>query len=255
MRKVILCCLFLFFLCFSGPIGGNNEKEESPTPVAIDEGQSLYEQMNLGELIGFDAFKLAYAGYKKLNKNNNSLLTLIDFTQPSTKKRMYVLDLAKKKILFVSYVSHGRNSGENYATSFSNKDGSHKSSLGFYLTAGTYNGGNGYSLRLDGLEKGINDKAMQRAIVMHGADYCSEKVIQSTGRLGRSFGCPALPREVTKPIIDTLKGGSLLFIYSDQPEYLANSEIVKEEQILMDKGILSAQNKENRFFTSSSTGS
>jgi hypothetical protein len=182
--------------------------------------------MNLSESISFEAFKLAYTGYKKLNKNNNSLLTLIDFSLPSTKKRMFVLDLTKKETLFVSYVSHGRNSGENYATSFSNRDGSHQSSLGFYRTAGTYNGGNGYSLRLDGLEKGINDKAMQRSIVIHGADYCSEKVIRVTGRLGRSFGCPALPKELTKPIIDTIKDGSILFIYADQPEYLANSEVV-----------------------------
>ncbi|WP_298648859.1 murein L,D-transpeptidase catalytic domain family protein, partial [uncultured Proteiniphilum sp.] len=156
--------------------------------------------------------------------------------------RMYVLDMAKKEILFVSYVSHGRNSGENYATSFSNRDGSHQSSLGFYRTASTYKGGNGYSLQLDGLEKGINDKARQRAIVIHGADYCSENVIRSTGRLGRSFGCPALPRELTKPIIDTIKEGSLLFIYADQPEYLATSEVLKENQVRLEKNILSAHN-------------
>lgn len=136
-----------------------------------------------------------------------------------------MLDLKKKQILFVSYVSHGKKSGENYATSFSNQNGSHKSSLGFYRTAGTYNGGNGYSLLLDGLEKDINDKARPRAIVIHGADYCSEKVIKSSGRLGRSFGCPALPRELTKPIINTIKDGSLLFIYANQPDYLAKSEV------------------------------
>lgn len=256
MRKVILCCLFLFFLGLSAPIGGKNEKEEPATAVlSEDEIQTLYEQMDLAELIRFDAFKLAYMGYKKLNKNNNSLLTLIDFSLPSTKKRMYVLDLAKKEILFISYVSHGRNSGENYATSFSNRDGSHQSSLGFYRTAGTYNGGNGYSLRLDGLEKGINDKAMQRAIVIHGADYCSENVIRATGRLGRSFGCPALPRELTKPIIDTIKEGSVLFIYADHPEYLANSEVIKENQTLIDKGILSAQSRKKHSISFSSAGS
>lgn len=256
MRKVILCCFCLFFLSLTEPIGGKDGKAEpATTTLSGDESQWLYEEMNLDGLIRLDAFKLAYAGYKKLNKANNSLLTLIDFSLPSTKKRMYVLDLAKKEVLFISYVSHGRNSGGNYATSFSNRNGSHQSSLGFYHTAGTYNGGNGYSLRLDGLEKGINDKAMQRAIVIHGADYCSEHVIRSTGRLGRSFGCPALPKELTKPIIDTIKGGSLLFIYADHPEYLASSEVLKDEQFLTEQNILSAGNKENRSFSFSSAGS
>ena len=227
MRKTILSLLIL--VCFSlFDFLGGKEKDVAieSTVLSEDEGQQLFEQMDLDGLIRLDAFKLAYSGYKKLNKSNNPLLTLIDFSLPSTEKRMYVLDLAKREILFVSYVAHGRNSGENYATSFSNRDGSHQSSLGFYRTTDTYNGGNGYSLRLDGLEKGINDKALQRAIVIHGADYCSENVIRATGRLGRSFGCPALPRELTKPVIDTIKGGSLLFIYADQPDYLSCSKVL-----------------------------
>lgn len=245
MQRLFICFIFLFLLNLSGPIGGKDVKSETEkTASSEDESQELYKQMDLEGLVQFDMFKLAYTGYKKLNKANNSLLTLIDFSLPSTKKRMYVLDLAKKEILFVSYVSHGRNSGENYATSFSNRNGSHQSSLGFYRTDGTYNGGNGYSLQLDGLEKGINDKARQRAIVIHGADYCSENVIRSTGRLGRSFGCPALPRELAKPIIDTIKGGSLLFIYADQPNYLANSNLLKEEQLLTRKRVLSAHNND-----------
>ncbi len=257
MRKLILSLFFLFSFSLFDPIGGKEEDAEAEKePQLEDESQSLYEQMGLEKLIRFDAFKSAYTGYKRLNKSNNSLLTLIDFSQPSTQKRLYVLDLMKKEILFVSYVSHGRNSGGNYATSFSNRDGSHQSSLGFYRTVNTYNGGNGYSLQLDGLEKGINDKAMQRAIVIHGADYCSEKVIRSTGRLGRSFGCPALPRELTKPIIETIKGGSLLFIYADQPEYLTNSEILKENQILRKKSTLSTNNSgSSRSFSFSSIGS
>lgn len=257
MRKPILSLFLILSLSFFAPTGEQGEKIEfQRTALPEDEGQWLFLQMDLDGLIRFDAFKSAYTGYKKLNKDNNPLLTVIDFSLPSTEKRMYVLDLAKKEILFVSYVSHGRNSGENYATSFSNRDGSHQSSLGFYHTAGTYNGGNGYSLRLDGLEKGINDKARQRAIVIHGADYCSENVIKATGRLGRSFGCPALPRELNKPIIDTIKGGSLLFIYADQPEYLVNSEVLKEEQILRDTNILNAQNSTTKQTSNfSSTGS
>lgn len=257
MRKIILCLLILFSISVFDPMGGKEKDMEIESTIPPeDEGQQLFEQMNLDGLIRLDAFKLAYSGYKKLNKSNNPLLTLIDFSLPSSEKRMYVLDLAKREILFVSYVAHGRNSGEKYATSFSNRDGSHQSSLGFYRTTDTYNGGNGYSLRLDGLEKGINDKALQRAIVIHGADYCSENVIRATGRLGRSFGCPALPRELTKPVIDTIKGGSLLFIYADQSEYLANSEVLKEEQNLMEKNILSARNNtNNQSFNFSSAGS
>lgn len=230
MQKIIVCFFVFFFLGSSLPFKGKEGKKDIlPAPMAVNEQERLYEQMGLQDLIDPEAFRLAYTGYKKLKNSNNSLLTLIDFNLPSSQKRLYVLDMAKKKVLFVSYVSHGRNSGENYAVSFSNRDGSHQSSLGFYRTGGTYNGGNGYSLLLDGLEKNINDKARPRAIVMHGADYCSEQVIRSSGRLGRSFGCPALPRELNKPIIDTIKGGSLLFIYADKAEYLAQSEIVKED--------------------------
>ena len=227
MRIILFSIIFIIFSALTFPIGTREGiKDSSKIEFSLSNCELLYEQMNLNGLVHFDAFKAAYTGYKKLNKYNNSLLTVIDFNLPSSEKRMYVLDMVKKKVLFVSYVSHGRNSGENYATSFSNRNGSHQSSLGFYRTAGTYQGGNGYSLLLDGLEKGINDQARPRAIVIHGADYCSEEVIRSSGRLGRSFGCPALPLELTKPIINTIKGGSLLFIYADQPDYLAMSEVL-----------------------------
>jgi len=166
-------------------------------------------------------------GYRTLPAKNKDILTVVDFTLPSTEKRMYVLDLKNKKLLFHTIVAHGRNSGEKYATRFSNKHGSLQSSLGFYLTDATYQGGNGYSLRLVGLESDINDQAMARAVVIHGADYCSEDVIRTTGRLGRSYGCPALPRELNKPIIDAIKNGSLLFVYAGNDEYLTNSKVLK----------------------------
>ena len=226
MRTLIISLFFLIFWNLSFPIGGRyTPRENSITAFSADGCALLYEQMNLSELIQYDAFKAAFTGYKKLN-NNNSILTLIDFSLPSTQKRMYVLDIARKEVLYVTYVAHGRNSGDNYATSFSNRNGSHQSSLGFYRTGGTYQGGNGYSLLLDGLEKGINDEARSRAIVIHGADYCSEQVIRSAGRLGRSYGCPALPKELANPIINTIKGGSLLFIYSDRADYPSMSEVV-----------------------------
>ena len=131
------------------------------------------------------------------------------------------------KLLFSSLVAHGKNSGDKYATSFSNRNGSYMSSLGFYLTQETYQGSNGYSLRLNGLEEGINDNARQRAIVVHGASYANPSVIKS-GRLGRSFGCPALPQALARPIIDTIKGGSVMFIYA--PIYITQSEILKSER-------------------------
>src|SRR5690554_2772718 len=235
MQKILFSFVILFFLGLSIPMGGGpglspstDDSDSLSSLVSIDEPRLLYELLELDELVRYEAFQAAYAGYKQLNRNNNPLLTVIDFNLPSTEKRMYVLDLAAKKVLFVSHVAHGRNSGGNYATSFSNRNGSYQSSLGFYRTASTYQGGNGYSLVLDGLEKGINDNARPRAIVIHGADYRNENIIKSTGRLGRSFGCPALPRELNKPIIDAIKGGSILFIYADQPEYLAHSEVLQE---------------------------
>ena len=126
--------------------------------------------------------------------------------------------------------NYNKNSGGNYATSFSNENGSHKSSLGFYLTENTYQGRNGYSLILNGLEKGINDLAKQRAIVIHGASYSDPSVVASSGRLGRSFGCPALPVSVSKPIINTIKNGTLLFIYANDKNYLTQSSILSTQQ-------------------------
>lgn len=227
MRIFLLTTILFVFTALSFPTGNIFPKKNlSLSERLTNETELIYEQMNLEGLIDFNAFKSAYSGYKKLNINNNPLLTIIDFNLPSTDKRMYILDLSKKEVLYVTYVAHGRNSGGNYATSFSNKSGSHKSSLGFYRTAETYDGGNGYSLRLDGLEKGINDLARPRAVVIHGADYCSKEFIKSTGRLGRSFGCPALPHELNKPIINTIKDGSILFIYAEKPEYYTLSAIL-----------------------------
>ena len=227
MRTTIFSIAFILLSALTFPIGNASPKKSlSMSERLVNETELIYEQMNLKGLIDINAFEAAYVGYKKLNNNKNNLLTIIDFNLPSTEKRMYVLDLSKKEVLYVTHVAHGRNSGGNYATSFSNKNGSYQSSLGFYRTAETYNGGNGYSLRLDGLEKGINDLARPRAVVIHGADYCNENFIKSTGRLGRSFGCPALPQELNKPIINTIKDGSLIFIYADKPEYYAMTKVL-----------------------------
>ena len=141
-------------------------------------------------------------------------LGVIDFRLPSTQKRLWVLDLASGDVLFHEHVAHGRGSGDGMASRFSNIVDSYTSSLGLYQTLGSYNGANGYSLRLAGLEPGINDRALERAIVMHGADYVSEGFIKTSGRLGRSYGCPAVRREVARPLIDTLREGQYLYAYA-----------------------------------------
>ena len=194
---------------------------------------SLYDEMNLGPVLKYEAFRQAMEGRKELPIQNKNIMTVIDFSLASTEKRLVVLDLDRKKVLFNTLVSHGKNSGENYAVDFSNQQESLKSSLGFFMTENTYNGENGYSLVLNGLEEGINDNAKARYVVMHGADYCSTGAIASLGRLGKSYGCPAVPRKYAKPIINTIKNGTLLFIYADDPEYLAKSHLIHQPNILM----------------------
>ena len=144
---------------------------------------------------------------------SNKIITIIDFSLPSTAHRLWTINLETGEILFNTLVAHGRNTGQNIAEKFSNIPQSYQSSLGFYLTGKVYTGKHGHSLRLKGLEKNINDKAWERAIVIHGADYVSESFIKAHGRLGRSHGCPAIPPEITEDFISTIKEGSLLFIY------------------------------------------
>ena len=192
----------------------------------LTDGEVLFEEMNLGGIVNFPAFRQAVQGYNKIEQKKKPVLTLIDFTKPSTEKRLFVFDMKERKLLYSSVVAHGKNSGENYATSFSNEYGSYKSSLGFYLTETTYQGKNGYSLILNGLERGINDRARERAIVMHGAAYADPSVVGKGGRLGRSFGCPAVPQKLTRPIIDAIKGGSVMYIYAETPDYLAHSSVL-----------------------------
>lgn len=176
---------------------------------------SIYNDLHLKTKLNLSIFKKALEGKRKHCKYTN-LISIIDFTQPSTSKRFFLIDLRKRKILYHTYVAHGKNSGENYATKFSNKEDSHMSSIGFYKTGSTYYGKHGYSLRLHGLEEGLNDNAFKRAIVIHGADYVSEDFIKKQGRLGRSHGCPALPKGLVKNIITITKGGSCLYIHYEK---------------------------------------
>ena len=153
-------------------------------------------------------------------------LAVIDYSRPSTQQRLWVFDLRQPRLLYSEYVAHGRNSGENFATQFSNSEGSLQSSLGLFRTAETYEGDNGYSMRMDGLEPGFNDRARERALVMHGAWYVDPLLALKQGRIGRSLGCPALRPQVAHALIDSLKQGQLLFAYYPDRAWLAHSRLL-----------------------------
>ena len=196
-----------------------------------DNNSTLFSELRLNEAgLNQTVFTSALHGLQKLESKgvvkNENIITIVDFSQPSNKKRLYVVDLQNKQILFNTLVAHGRNSGTLWAKSFSNDASSLKSSPGFYVTEDTYFGHNGYSLRLDGQEKNINDNAANRAVVMHGAPYVDQSAINSLGFLGRSWGCPAVPMSQHKAIINTIKGGSCLFIYSADKNYTEKSTML-----------------------------
>ena len=154
-------------------------------------------------------------------------LTIIDYSKPSTSRRLWVYDVNKRALLYEELVAHGRGSGENFATRFSNVPDSHRTSLGLFVTDETYVGRNGYSLRMNGLDKGFNDRARQRAIVMHGASYVSDTFAKAQGRIGRSHGCPALDDGIARRVIDTVKGGGLVFSYYPDRNWLTSSPFLK----------------------------
>ena len=174
-----------------------------------------------------DVLRLALNAAKKAEDQGlvqrRDLLTVIDYSIPSSQPRLFVFDLASKKLLFRELVAHGKNSGDDVTTAFSNSPGSLETSLGLFVTADTYNGHNGYSLRLKGLEEGFNDMALDRAIVLHGAAYVSYEAVKVLGRLGRSWGCPAVSSLVSKKIIDTIRGGSAVFAYYPDKTWLTSS--------------------------------
>jgi|GEM_PF-397802 len=190
------------------------------------------ERQNLPER---DVFILAMTGYEQLQRQgkllNERYLTVIDFRLPSTRERIWVLDMVERKVVFKTLVAHGVNSGELYATEFSDRPQSFQSSPGFYLASESYIGKHGLSLRLDGLEAGINGNARDRAIVLHGADYVSQEFIRNNGRLGRSQGCPAVPLELSQPIIETIQGQSCFFILQPGTQYLQKSQLVRQSNL------------------------
>jgi len=180
--------------------------------------------------INSEALSLAIKGFEKLKEqglvNNVRYLTIIDFSKPSSANRFYVIDMVNEQLVLQTLVAHGRKSGSVFANTFSNQDASFKSSLGFYVTANTYIGKHGLTLQLQGLEKGINDRALERAIVLHGADYVSEAIAKQQGYIGTSLGCPAVPNDKINTIIETIQGASCLFVYAPSKDYIQKSPIL-----------------------------
>lgn len=237
---LLLCLGSLLFPFMSSFARKDLSAKLAPPPAAVmhvnEEFVAKYDSLQLEKSgLSEKAFLLAMHGFEKLAEEgaiqNRQILSIVDFSLPSAKKRLFIIDLIKNKILFNTYVAHGRNSGAESATSFSNAPESNKSSLGFYVTKNTYRGEHGYSLRLDGVEQGINDNAFLRNIVMHGAPYVSEKVIATKGYLGRSLGCPAVPLTLHKAIISKIKNGSCLFLYGPDESYASQSKWLQDDLI------------------------
>lgn len=224
----IITLLTIFSFSFLQSNATGTEKASVYRKPVID----LYDSLKLGaEGLSRAAFDYGLKGYKYLLADgkikNDSVISIIDFSLSSGRKRLFVIDLKHLNVLFNTYVSHGRNSGMESANDFSNDPSSHKSSLGFYITANTYKGKHGYSLRLEGEESGINDNALSRGIVMHAAPYVNEGIARNRGYIGRSQGCPAIPEALHKAIIQKIKDGSCLFIYSPDHFYITHSPIIK----------------------------
>ena len=194
-------------------------------------GTSLYNTIHLDQFgLSAEAFNYAWKGYQKLLDkkliNRDQYLTVCDFSQSSAHKRLYIIDVVNNKLVTNTYVAHGKNSGGEYATNFSNKPESLQSSLGFYITSNTYIGEHGLSLRINGVDAGFNDKALARSIVIHGAAYVYDARAKAGIFMGRSFGCPAVPAKESAEIITTIKNGTCLFIYHPSKNYLLGSKIL-----------------------------
>jgi len=214
---------------------GEHPKATTVTPkynsasgfATSEEISSLYQRMNLAEAgLSKNAFEKACKGYNNLIArkviDSAGLFTICDFSQSSKNKRLYLIDMHSHEVVLNTYVAHGKNSGNEYANRFSNRPESRQSSLGFYITNNTYFGEHGLSLRITGLEPGFNDRALRRAIVVHGASYIGE------GSIGRSYGCPAVPKEESARLINTIKNGTCLFIYHPSNYYLKGSKLLND---------------------------
>jgi hypothetical protein len=242
-RSLTIACLIGALITLPVLMSGKGKKDvevsvkelattvNNSSAMAIEaEASSLYDALALTGDINVKTLVYALKGYKYLQAQgklgNSNVIAIADMSQSSKKKRLYIIDVASKKLLFNTYVAHGRNSGSEYATSFSNDVDSHKSSLGFYVTGNTYTGSHGLSLRIEGVEKGFNDRALERAVVVHGANYMGDHFLRNSPFSGRSWGCPAVPASETAKVINMIKNGSCLFIYHPTQKYLDKSEIL-----------------------------
>ena len=240
-RYLFLVLIFILstFLYFSNAQTGLSKERQLALKKAELNIKELYNELNAAQYdLSFTAFRYAYIGYQTMKKqhrlNNKELFSIIDFTKDCNSKRFYTIDLEKMKIVYYTYVAHGKKSGERMATSFSDAVESNKSSIGFYITGNTYNGGNGYSLILNGDEKGYNSNLAKRSVVVHAADYANEDYIARNGRMGRSLGCPALPENIYKQVIETIKEKTMIFAYYNDAKYLKTSKYLNVLKLIED---------------------
>jgi len=220
-KSIILAFITLFTLTSAAPVRSTNPSVSKSTITAF------YQRIKTTG-INSEAFELGLNGYYRLiargELKNKTYLTIADMSLSSNEERLYVIDIKQQKVVYHTLVAHGMKSGDEFATKFSNIESSHQTSLGFYKISETYDGKHGLSIRLDGLEES-NNLARERAVVIHQADYVSEEFIRNNGRLGRSFGCPAIPAENYEEIVNKIKDGSCLFIYYPDQKYLDRSDL------------------------------
>lgn len=217
-------------ICISGWWGPFSVSHSMPSNLSLGSSSWVATEVNTlhteANTLDMNVLKLSLTAYAKAVKEglvNKQILTIIDYSKPSTERRLWVIDLHRGTVLYNTWVAHGKNSGNVYATAFSNQPGSLKSSFGVFRTENTYMGDNGYSLRISGLEHGINDNAERRDIVFHGAWYVGPDIVSQNGTLGRSWGCPAVEKNLAKPIIDTIKDNTLVFAYYPDKNWLNHS--------------------------------
>ncbi|APG60197.1 murein L,D-transpeptidase catalytic domain family protein [Christiangramia salexigens] len=239
-RILVVVGVLIFSFAFSSTKSLDNKTSETKIKSEVtkkiektfeEKTAELYKvfSLNNSTMPALTVFEKAIAGYEKLDESGkvaNPLLTIIDFDLSSSEKRMWILNMDTKNVVFNTFVAHGKKTGVEFAKSFSNKVNSHQSSLGFYITGETYYGKNGLSLFIDGMEKGFNSNARKRYVVIHGADYAEPEFVKRYGRLGRSYGCPAVPNRIAKNLINKIKGESVVYIHKNDRNYLEQSSYI-----------------------------
>ena len=223
----VVAASVVLFPAATGATGGAATKADAVRGSTAFVREAFEASTGSIELNVFDlALSAASCAVRSGAVEHPQTLTVIDYSKPSDQKRLWVFDLTKGELMYEELVAHGQGSGAERSTFFSNEPETHRSSLGLFVTDTTYVGKNGYSLRMDGLDQGINDRARERAIVVHGAPYVSDEFVKANGRLGRSWGCPALRNDIAREIIDRIKGGGLVFAYYPDAELMKSSKFL-----------------------------